>query len=138
MCVAVRYQFKGVEKTSSFPDPDPQLPILLKGGGINLLPWGRKPENIITIMPPTGWARLEKIKEGAWDRWNPKPVKIPATSFMERDRDGRPHWFDLDRGQFIQGLLAYSQGDNEYRVYVVTVAPEGALSAIHDRWPRIV
>ena len=45
------------------------------------------------------------------------------------------HWFDLTKGQIIQGLVARFK--QEQRVYVVTIEPEFE-EAIHDRWPRII
>ena len=49
---------------------------------------------------------------------------------MEKDREKVSHWFNLEEGQFIQGLLAY--WDNESRVYVVTVSPP-MQHPVHDR-----
>ena len=57
-------------------------------------------------MPLGGWARLDSIHAGVWNRWFPKPVKIPVLSFMEKDHEGKSHWFDLVKGQWIQGLIA--------------------------------
>lgn len=54
---------------------------------------------------------------------------------MEKDIEGVSHWFDLNRGQFIQGLAARS--GNELRIYVVTVQPEHE-GAGHDRCPRVM
>jgi hypothetical protein len=55
---------------------------------------------------------------------------------MEKDFDGNSHWYDLNKGQFIQGLIA--RDNNEQRVYVVTIEPELEDANIHNRWPRIV
>jgi hypothetical protein len=63
------------------------------------------------------------------------PVKIAVDAFMEKDNQGVSHWFDLEPGQFIQGLVAGPEGGGQ-RVYVVTVEPED--KSIHDRWPRVV
>jgi len=46
-----------------------------------------------------------------------------------------PHWYDLTRGQWIQGLVARHR--QERRLYVVTLEPE-MEDAIHTRWPRIM
>jgi len=54
---------------------------------------------------------------------------------MEQDLEGRSQWYDLTKGQWIQGLVARYQ--HERRVYVVTVEPELA-DAIYSRWPRIM
>jgi len=80
-------------------------------------------------------ARLESIQSGKWDRYFPKPVKIPVLSFMEKDLEGTSHWFDVTKGQWIQGLIA-QQGE-EVRLYVVTIHPE-MENAVHERWPRVM
>ena len=43
---------------------------------------------------------------------------------------------DLEKGQFIQGLVAHY--NDKKRIYVVTVEPEPLTREIHDRWPRVV
>jgi len=55
---------------------------------------------------------------------------------MEKDNQGKSHWYGLNPGEFIQGLLA--QVGVEKRVYVVTVPPEAENAYIHHRWPRVV
>jgi putative SOS response-associated peptidase YedK len=137
MCGGVSYQREGEMRKVYFPQNDACLPVLLKGGegAEALLPWGRR-EWESGRLPATGWARLESIQAGKWDRYRPVPVQIPVEQFMEKDREGEAHWFSLEPGQVIQGALA--RVDDEQRVYVVTLTPEGALAAIHDRWPRIV
>ena len=86
-------------------------------------------------LPLGGWARLESIYEGRWDRWSPRPVKLMVSQFMEKDIEGHSHWFDLTPGKWVQGLVA--RWESEQRVYVVTITPELA-DAIHERWPRIL
>lgn len=54
---------------------------------------------------------------------------------MEKDIQGTSHWFDITKGQFIQGLIARDK--YEQRVYVVTITPEFE-DAVHHRWPRIL
>ena len=44
-------------------------------------------------------------------------MKIAVDAFMEK-----PHWFNLEDGQFIQGFVAHYNG--ERRIYVVTVEPD--------------
>jgi len=47
--------------------------------------------------------------------------------------ESHSHWYDLTKGQWLQGLIARDQ--QEQRVYVVTVTPE-LEDAVHDRWPE--
>ena len=134
MCDGVYYAANGQDIRVYFPNPAAQLPAKTRGGGTGLLAWGRRHEQAGSL-PLGGWARLDGIYAGRWDRWFPVPVKIPVRSFLEKDLEGRSHWYDLTRGQWIQGLVARDR--HERRIYVVTIEPELA-EAIHPRWPRIM
>ncbi|MDE1462321.1 hypothetical protein [Spartinivicinus poritis] len=117
-----------------FPNPKARLPVLQKDGSIVMVPWGRR-ENQPGNTPQGGWARLESIQRGAWQQFNPKPVKIVVTSFMEKDEAEQSRWFPLESHEIIQGLLA-TDGSFQ-RVYVVT---EPHPQSTHDsgRWPRVI
>jgi len=134
MCGGVYYTIEQQDTRVYFPNPKACLPVIMKNKKIELIPWGRR-EKQAGRLPLGGWARLDSIYAGRWDRWFPKPVKLPIKSFMEKDIMRQSHWFDLTKGQCIQGLIA--RDNNEQRIYVVTVAPERD-DAVHDRWPRIV
>ena len=133
MCGGVQYSYQGEMKRVYFPNPHALLPVRLKNGDISYLPWGRR-ETQPGRLPLGGWARHQSIQQGVWNKWFPKPVKIIVDQFMEKDKNSESHWFELTKGQWIQGLLA-SNGD-EKRLYVVTITPI-LQSAIHDRWPRL-
>lgn len=134
MCGGVYFTYQGADIRVYFPNPKAALPVHAKDGHIELLPWGRRKEQA-GQLPLGGWARLDSIYAGRWDKWFPVPVKIPVKSFMEKDMEGHSHWYDLTKGQWIQGLVA--RDAHERRIYVVTVEPEMA-DAVHDRWPRIM
>jgi len=134
MCGGVYYTHNGHDTRLYFPNPQAKLPVRRRSGSIDLLPWGRRREQH-GALPLGGWARLDSIHGGRWDRWFPLPVKLVLKSFMERDIEGQSHWFDLVEAQWIQGLVA--RDGHEQRIYVVTVEPE-LESAIHERWPRIM
>ena len=134
MCGGVYYSFKGEDYRVYFPNPKAKLPVIQKSGDRVLLPWGRRKEQP-GHLPPGGWARHESILEGRWDKYFPVPVKLDIQQFMEKDIEGKSHWYDITKGKFIQGLVA--RDGQEQRVYVVTIVPE-MDDAIHDRWPRIV
>ncbi|MES9855958.1 MAG: hypothetical protein ABW166_05060 [Sedimenticola sp.] len=134
MCGGVYYLIEGQEVRTYFPNPKAQLPVKTRAGGIERLPWGRR-KSQAGKLPLGGWARLESIYEGRWDRWFPTPVKLNISQFMEKDIEGGSHWYDLTPGKWVQGLVAH--WDNERRVYVVTITPE-MEDAAHDRWPRIM
>ena len=63
-------------------------------------------------------------------------MQIGVERFMEKDAEGQRYWFDLEEGEFIQGLMAFING--EARVYVVTQEAEPQTAMIHPRWPRIL
>ncbi|MFK5948592.1 MAG: hypothetical protein QM500_07465 [Methylococcales bacterium] len=134
MCGGVYYTHKGRESRIYFPNPKAVLPVIEKDKSIVLLPWGRRKEQQ-GHLPMGGWARLDSIYAGRWDKWFPIPVKLPIKQFMEKDIQGNSHWFDITKGQFIQGLIARDK--YEQRVYVVTITPEFE-DAVHERWPRII
>jgi len=134
MCGGVYYTINGQDVRVYFPNPKASLPIKMKSGEIELLPWGRRKEQA-GALPLGGWARLDSIYAGRWDKWSPKPVKVSVKSFMEKDIENQSHWFDLTKGQCIQGLVARNK--YEQRIYIVTITPEFE-DAVHNRWPRIV
>jgi hypothetical protein len=134
MCGGVLYTFAGQEIRVFFPNARAGLPVLTRDGEVVRLPWGRR-QGQVGRLPLGGWARLDAIHAGQWDRWFPVPVKMPLTAFMERDIEDRSHWYALTKGQWVQGLVARDK--YERRVYVVTVTPEAA-DAMHARWPRIM
>jgi len=134
MCGGVCYEYEKQPITLYFPNPKAQLPVIKKDGSVLLLPWGRRQQQP-GQLPLGGWARLESIEKGVWDKYQPVSVKIPVKRFMEKDHQEISHWFEITSGQYIQGLVA--RYEDECRVYVVTIVPERP-NAIHNRWPRIV
>jgi hypothetical protein len=133
MCGGVYYTHAGQNARVFFPNPKAWLPAQTRSGQ-TLLPWGRRQQQA-GKLPLGGWARLESIYGGRWDRWFPVPVKLPISSFMERDIEGRKLWYELTKGQWIQGLIA--RDGHEQRLYIVTLEPE-LEDAVHERWPRIM
>ena len=131
MCGGIQYQ----DHKIYFPQPDAKLPVKLRNGSVTWVIWGRRKEEATGKFPNGGWARLDSIKAGKWKSWHPRPVLIPAESFMEKDQDKQSHWISLAHGMAIQALLA--ERDGEQRVYVVTEETPSEYHWIHDRWPRL-
>ena len=75
MCGGVEYIYMGEKKRVYFPNPQAHLPVRLKNAEIDYLPWGRRKQQL-GQLPMGGWARHDSIKQGVWDKWFPKPVKI--------------------------------------------------------------
>ena len=137
MCGGVKYTDKQNKAwTVYFPSPKAALPVLKKNGEIEWVTWGKRKEENVPAFPNGGWARLDSIKEGKWQRYQPRPVLLPIQSFMEKDAEKVSHWFDMKAGEVVQGLL--TAHDGVARVYVVTTDTPAEFSYIHDRWPRII
>ena len=134
MCQGVYYTQNGVDTRLYFPNPAATLPIRTRQGSLVFLPWGRR-KTQAGRLPLGGWASLDAIYAGRWDRWFPVPVKVMVKSFSELDIEEHCYWFDLVKGQFLQGLVA--REGHERRVYVVTVDPR-RHDAQFKRWPKII
>ena len=131
MCGGIEYQGHKI----FFPNPEARLPVRTRDGNVSWVPWGSCDKVGRLTFPNGGWARLDSIKAGKWKPWHPRPVLIPAESFMEKDQDKQSHWISLAHGMAIQALLA--ERDGEQRVYVVTEETPSEYHWIHDRWPRL-
>ena len=137
MCGGVRYTDKGGKEWKIyFPSPKAALPVLRKNGEIEWVTWGKRKEEPERFFAPGGWARLDSVQAGKWQRFHPRPVLLPVQSFMEKDHERQSHWIDVPAGQLMQGLLATHE--DQARVYVVTTDTPAEYHWIHDRWPRLV
>lgn len=151
MCNAVSWP----EHFVRFADPEAQLPVLTRSGGIAMVRWGVHYGDPGHPYPKGACARLESIRDGRWRRLSPRPVRIAVASFSERSQGDRcNYWFSLPPGSALQGLFVPpGDADADGRVYVVTVPietamayglkaqfplPPGGMPAVHDRWPRLV
>lgn len=134
---AIRYSSGDIVQTITFLTSDAQLPVILRNGRYKLLPWGRR-RNELGNLPFGPHASLHQIYSGWWDKFFPRPVKIPYLAFMEQDFEGRSKWYEngLQSQHHIQGLIA--KDGNELRVYIVTEQPDSEMQPFHDRWPRII
>jgi hypothetical protein len=135
MCGGVECKDGGRVLRVYFPSPKAALPVRLKSGDTLWLPWGRR-EGESPGLPRGGWARIESIRNGRWEKYQPRSVVIPALRFMEKDRRQVSHWFDIPEGRMIQGLVANAGAES--RVYVVTTGVPSEYPDFHDRWPRLV
>lgn len=131
MCGGIQYQ----DQKIYFPQLNAKLPVRLRHSGVTWIVWGKRKVEGPGRFPNGGWARIDSIKAGKWKPWHPRPVMIPAESFMEKDHDEKSHWITLAPGMVIQALLAERNG--EQRVYVVTEETPPEYHWIHDRWPRL-
>ena len=75
--------------------------------------WGKRKLEDSGKFPNGGWARIDSIKMEKWKPCHPRPVLIPAESFMEKYHDKQSHWITPAQGMAIQALLAERDGDRE-------------------------
>ncbi len=133
MCLAVCYQTETRMIITHFTDIKAVLPVQTKAGTQTCLPWGRRTCER-GELPLGGWLTVEALKQGKFDYYSPKKVKIPALKFMEQDIENRLRWFDVTAGFWIQGVLLKEQ--EEQRVYVVVFTPE-LRESHYLRWPQL-
>jgi hypothetical protein len=132
--VSGRYTKTGEQLKIYFPNPRAALPVQGAKDEVVWVPWGRRREQA-GKGPAGGWARLSSIQEGKWEKYGPTRVRIPAQKFMEKDEAKVSHWFDLEPGQAIEGLLI-GEGEQQ-RVYVITTETPEEQVLVHDRWPLL-
>lgn len=134
MCLEVFYENMGKNIITHFAQPNAKLPVKTNIQATKLISWGRRIEES-GHLPLGGWASLDAIKQGKWEAYFPRSVKIMVDKFMEQDIEGRSMWFDVTHGHWLQGLLI--QRELEVRVYIVTLTPE-LPNDNYPRWPRIL
>lgn len=135
MCGGAKYVDKtGKEWKVYFPNPKAALPVR-RGEEVEWVKWGRRKEELQTPFVQGGWARLDSIKAGKWDRYDPEEVQLAVTAFMEKDADRASHWLDVPEGHAIDALVV--RRDGEARLYVITEETPPEYAWVHDRWPRI-
>lgn len=137
MCAGAKFRDKQLQKdwTIYFPNPKAALPVSLKDGSVEWVKWGRRTNENVPFVQG-GWARLDSILAGKWERHNAIHVKLAVESFMEKDAGKVSHWIDVPEGQAIEALTI--KYDGEKRLYVVTEDTPAEYSWVHDRWPRLV
>ena len=140
MCAAIEFN----DAPIYFKDA-PRLPVLCRDGSVRWIQWGHPYGAKDARAPQGACARIESIHAGKWRKYHPRPVKIVASAFMERDHKKAPHWFAIAAGQFIQGALievageaAAGDAERHYIVYVVTEAAAADVARIHERQPRLI
>jgi len=136
MCGGAKYiEPSGKEWKIYFPNPKAALPVANSNGSIEWVKWGRRNEEQAPFVQG-GWARLDSIESGKWERYSPQHVKLAVQSFMEKDAAKISHWIDIPHGQAIEALIV--EFDDDKRLYVVTEDTPAEYSWVHDRWPKIV
>lgn len=136
MCGGAKYtEPNGKEWKIYFPSLKAALPVLKPDGDVEWIKWGRRKEEQAPFVQG-GWARLDSIEQGKWDRCNPVYVSLAVQSFMEKDENKKSHWIDVPLGKAIEALIV--EQNEERRLYVVTEDTPFEYAWVHDRWPRLI
>jgi hypothetical protein len=142
MCGGFAYQKKDPEtgaivlKKVFFPIPGVQVPVW-DGEAWQWCQWGkRRGEDAEIDVPLTGWARLQSLKEGKWNHYQPKRVRIPAVRWMEKDAQRNSHWFEVPPERALLGVQIEKAARRF--VYIVTRPAEAVYAEVHGRMPLLV
>ena len=144
MCHGIEYVLEDERVVVYFDVQGAELPIRRKSGAVEFVRWGARGERYLADdntpgyllkFPVGGWASRDSIGSGAWQKFEPRPVRILASRFVFDHALTGPRFFALERGEYIQGLLAAS--GTHRRVYVVTVSPP-AQHRDFPTWPRVI
>ena len=145
MCHGIEYIRDGERVTVYFDVAGAELPVRKRNGTIDFVTWGARGHRYLSDdntpgyllkFPIGGWAARDSILAGAWQKFEPKPVRIAASRFVLIDAKLGSVFFALQAGEYIQGLLARTA--MQRRVYVVTVAPPAQHAHQWAHWPRVV
>ena len=144
MCGGLEYRYidpkTGEIKTRKAFFPIPKVKIPVKTGETEPLAWcqwgKRHGEDPDIDVPTTGWARLLSLSEGKWNHFNPRRVTIPALRWMEKDAAKQSHWFEMEPGRGLLGVLI-EQREQQF-VYVVTQPASPEFFRIYQRMPMQV
>jgi hypothetical protein len=145
MCHGIEYVRDDERVVVYFDVAGAELPVRRRSGAIEFITWGARGERYVSgdntpgylqKFPVGGWAAREEIRAGAWQKFEPLPVRIAASRFVLVHAQLGAVCFDLAPAEYIQGLLARTGGQR--RVYVVTVAPPAEHAEKWNLWPRIV
>ena len=145
MCDGIEYIRDGERVVVYFDVQGAQLPVRKKTGAVEFVTWGARGDRYLSDDNTPGYllkfpvgacARRESIRAGAWQKFDPRPVRIVASHFIYVDGQLGSVFFALARGEYIQGLLAETGAQR--RVYVVTVPAPPEHARKWPDWPRIV
>ena len=75
MCGGVQFDSNGLTIKIFFPNPKAWLPVLTRQDDLIQIPRGRR-EQQPGQTPLGGWTRLDSIRTGVWERFQPRPGKI--------------------------------------------------------------
>ncbi|MDH3452724.1 MAG: hypothetical protein OEN20_09900 [Gammaproteobacteria bacterium] len=115
------------------------LPVRKRSGRDELVLWGRKEgepgdSELIPSVP------INTIKNGEWEMYTPRWVKLFLSRFQMPDAEGTPHWHELPQGAFLQGVLIKDTDDRHTRrVYIASIDVPQELAELSQsgQWPHV-
>ncbi|WP_022850493.1 hypothetical protein [Limisalsivibrio acetivorans] len=121
-----------------FANPKAVVLYIDQSGSSGKAAWGRRNREEMerSSIPVTGWARIESVKEGKWNRFKPEKIFIKPLSYMEKDAQKNSCWFELAEKEYIAALLIREETRNT--AYIITVPTPQEFAHIHHRWPMIL
>ncbi|MCB5186758.1 hypothetical protein LG200_01920 [Methylobacillus caricis] len=139
MCEGLRYlDLAHKEWKVYFSNPKAYIPVLRDMGVIEWVKWGRREEETspeLVDFIQGGWASNDSLEQGQWGKFEPELVNLAVQGYMEKDKDGNLHWFDVPEGNAIQAVIV--KRHLEERLYIVTTDSPPECSWVHDRWPSM-
>jgi hypothetical protein len=133
MCQKVVYTYNQNRFVVSFDQQKAKLPVLLRNGTYEQIRWGRH-KNESSSLPYGSTVYLDDILSGTWDKYFPKPVRLPISSFCVRDIEDKATWFHLPSDKWVQGMLI--NDDEKLMVYIVALSPIKEVK--YPYWPKVM
>jgi len=132
--------FTGISIGSAFDSSSRALlPVRKLSGRDELVLWGRREgePGDSELIPSVS---IATIKNGDWEMYAPRWVKLFVARFQWADAEGTPQWHVLPQGAFLQGVLIRDTDDRHTRrVYIASIDVPHELAAFsgNGQWPHI-
>lgn len=153
MIRALRYFIEGRQIISYFGRDADLIPVLLRNGQVTLARWSMRELHRIMVahgklekdFPMGGSVSVNRVRQGLFDEFKPRPVKVRAMDwmiYMDDSRKADPHWFPVPNGMAIQGMLVNVELESEKTPYTLVWLVTERASGYYSRWtdtiPRFV
>ncbi len=134
MCQSVHFFYNDELYEADFDKSPIMLPVLKSDYDCDLIQWGSH-DFKATGLPVAACAKVEDIKQGLWNKYFPRFVKIPAERFSVLNNAGQVKWFDMLECSGLRGLLARNSSGTLSRLYVIDQPASSDLIEYHKRFP---
>ncbi|MBN46283.1 MULTISPECIES: hypothetical protein [unclassified Methylophaga] len=134
MCQAIRFTIHNQSITVNFTDPNPCVPILMRNGNLQIMPWGN-PSEIHSFYPPGATIHIDELRMNKFRHHHPRSVSISCNAYMLIDEKNQHRWFELD-GKSQQGLKAVTATViDKDRIYILMRTSELLDQEGFKEWP---